>query len=265
MVAGALALPALHLAPVVTALPAVRGRWLPGLRGAGPPDRVALTFDDGPDPESTPWFLEVLAEHRVRATFFLLGAMLQRAPALGREIVAAGHEVALHGWEHHNLLLRGPVATVRDLTRARALIVAVTGRTPRFLRPPYGVLTGASLFAARRLGLKPVLWSSWGRDWTREATAESVLDTVRGGLSGGGTILLHDSSCAAAPGTWRAGLAALPACWRSATAGLDRGPARRAPGAGGLTPARAMEVAVGGGGGGLTRPRPDGHGRGSAS
>ena len=208
--AAAATLPALHLAPAVTALPAVRRRFFPGLHGVGPPDRVALTFDDGPDPESTPGFLEVLAEHRVRATFFLLGVMLQRSPDLGRDIVAAGHEVAVHGWRHDNLLLRGPAATVRDLARARALITAVTGRTPRFLRPPYGLLTGAALVAARRLGLEPVLWSSWGRDWTATATADTVYDTVRAGLSGGGTILLHDSSCTAASGAWRAGLAALP-------------------------------------------------------
>ncbi|WP_406045378.1 polysaccharide deacetylase family protein [Micromonospora sp. NBC_00898] len=210
LVAGALALPALQVAPAVAAVPAVRARFLPGLRGAGPPDRVALTFDDGPDPESTPQFLEVLAGHRVRATFFLLGAMLRRAPDLGREIVSAGHEVAVHGWEHDNLLLRGPVGTARDLARARALIAAVTGRTPRFFRPPYGVLTGAALLAARRLRLEPVLWSCWGRDWRATATGESVFDTVRRGLSGGGTVLLHDSSHAAVPGAWRAGLAALP-------------------------------------------------------
>lgn len=64
--------------------------------------------------------------------------------------------------------------------------------------------------AARRLDLTPVLWTCWGRDWTRTATRSSVLDTLRGGLTGGGTVLLHDSDCTSAPGAWRASLAALP-------------------------------------------------------
>ncbi|MFJ6198029.1 polysaccharide deacetylase family protein [Micromonospora sp. NPDC092111] len=210
LVTGLAALGGLHLAPAVTALPPLRGRLLHRLDGVGPPDRIALTFDDGPDPESTPRFLEVLAAHRVRATFFLLGSMLLRSPALGRQIVAAGHEVALHGWEHRNLLLRGPVGTCRDIAAGRALVTAVTGQPPRFFRPPYGVLTGAALLTTRRLALRPVLWTCWGRDWTRSADAGSVLARVRSGLSGGGTVLLHDSSCAAAPGAWRAGLNALP-------------------------------------------------------
>ncbi|TWH69872.1 polysaccharide deacetylase family protein [Micromonospora olivasterospora] len=176
----------------------------------GRPDRVALTFDDGPDPDSTPRFLEVLARHRARATFFLLGARVARYPALVGEIVAEGHEVAVHGWEHRNLLRRGPLATYRDLARARAAITTAAGRPPRFFRPPYGVLTGPALLAGVRLGLEPVLWTCWGRDWTARATPESVFRAVTRGLAGGGTVLLHDSDYAAAPGAWRAGLAALP-------------------------------------------------------
>ncbi|GAA3776076.1 polysaccharide deacetylase family protein [Micromonospora maritima] len=202
---------ALHVVPALTVLPGLRRRLLPGLHGLGAPERVALTFDDGPDPESTPHFLDLLAAHRLRATFFVLGVMLRRRPDLGRRLVDAGHEVAVHGWTHDNLLLRGPAGTVHDLTRAYDLVAEVTGRPPEFLRPPYGVLTGATLLAARRLRLRPVLWSCWGRDWTATATADTVARTVRAGLGGGGTVLLHDSSCAAAPGAWRAGLAALPA------------------------------------------------------
>ncbi|WP_089154158.1 polysaccharide deacetylase family protein [Micromonospora sp. NBS 11-29] len=207
---AAVALPAVQAAPAVTVLPAVRRRLLPGLHGLGAPDRVALTFDDGPDPESTPHFLDVLAAHRARATFFVLGAMLRDHPDLGRRLVAAGHEVALHGWAHDNLLLRGPAGTIHDLRRAYELVADVTGTPPKFLRPPYGVLTAATLLAARRLGLRPVLWSCWGRDWTATATADTVRHRVLAGLRGGGTVLLHDSSHAAAPGAWRAGLGALP-------------------------------------------------------
>ncbi|MFY1672774.1 polysaccharide deacetylase family protein [Plantactinospora sp. WMMB334] len=201
---------AAQVVPAVTVLPGVRLRFFPRLSGRGAPGHVALTFDDGPDPVSTPLFVEALAAHRIRATFFLLGSMLARAPELGLDIAAAGHEVAVHGWGHRNLLLRGPRATYRDLARTHELIGAVTGRVPRFFRPPYGVLSAAALVAARRLGLTPVLWTCWGRDWTRSATRASVLDTLLDGLGGGGTVLLHDSDCTSAPGAWRASLAALP-------------------------------------------------------
>jgi peptidoglycan/xylan/chitin deacetylase (PgdA/CDA1 family) len=199
-----------HAAPALTVLPGIRLRFFPRLSGRGVPGHVALTFDDGPDPVSTPHFLETLAAYRIRATFFLLGSMLVRAPELGLELVAAGHEVAVHGWSHRNLLLVGPRATYRELARTRELVQAVTGRPPRFFRPPYGVLTAAALATARRLGLTPVLWTCWGRDWTRTATASSVLATVRSGLNAGGTVLLHDSDCTSAPGSWRTSLAALP-------------------------------------------------------
>ncbi|MGI5215994.1 polysaccharide deacetylase family protein [Plantactinospora sp. CA-290183] len=226
---------AAQVVPAVTVLPGIRLRFFPRLSGLGAPGHVALTFDDGPDPASTPLFVEALAARGTRATFFLLGSMLARSPELGLDLTAAGHELAVHGWGHHNLLLRGPHTTYRDLARTRELIGAVTGRTPRYFRPPYGVLSAASLVAARRLRLTPVLWSCWGRDWTRSATGTSVLDTVRAGLAGGGTVLLHDSDCTSAPGSWRASLAALPRLldecldrgWRVGPLGEHGRPARR--------------------------------------
>ncbi len=195
--------------PALTALPRVRTRLLPRLSGVGEPDRVALTFDDGPSPASTPRFVDVLAGRGVRATFFLLGSVLARAPGLGRDLVAAGHEVAVHGWAHRNLLLRSPSGTYDDLARARALVADTTGLVPRFFRPPYGVFSTSSLLAARRLNLTPVLWTCWGKDWSRSATPRSVLASVTTGLSGGATVLLHDADSAGAFG-WRSTLAALP-------------------------------------------------------
>ncbi|MGW7099588.1 polysaccharide deacetylase family protein [Streptomyces sp. NPDC054838] len=183
---------------------------MPRLSGRGNPGHVALTFDDGPDPRSTPHFLRLLAQHGVHATFFLLGSQAQRSPGLVREISAAGHEVGIHGWLHRPLLLRGPRATLDDLARARDTIATTTGERPVLFRPPYGVMSTAAHVAARRLDLDPVLWTCWGEDWTARATPESVHRTVTSDLAGGGTILLHDSDCTSAPGAWRATLGALP-------------------------------------------------------
>lgn len=199
-----------YAGPAVASWPLLRTRLLPGLAGIGRPDHVALTFDDGPDPASTPAFLDALAASGTKATFFLLGSMLMHAPELGRALVAAGHEVGVHGWEHRYGTLRTPGALYDDLARARDLIGDVTGRQPVFFRPPYGVLSAGSLAAARRLRLRPVLWSAWGRDWAPDATAGSVLSTIRKDLAGGATVLLHDSDCTSAPLSWQAALGALP-------------------------------------------------------
>ena len=196
--------------PGITALRPVRLALFPRLSGVGTADHVALTFDDGPDPAATPRFIKVLADRRLQATFFMLGSMVDRSATLAAEVAAAGHEVGVHGYDHRYLPLRGPGATYDDLARARDAIAAATGSAPRLFRPPYGVLSTAALISARRLGLAPVLWTSWGREWTAGATAGSVYATLAAGLAGGGTVLLHDSDCTSPTGSWRAGLGALP-------------------------------------------------------
>lgn len=204
------ALAALHAAPVISTFGPLRNAAMPRLAGRGRPGHVALTFDDGPDHLSTPRFLAFLEARGIRATFFLLGSMLIHSPGLAKEMTAAGHEVAVHGWHHRPLLLRGPGATYDDLARARDAVAGVTGRPPALFRPPYGVMTTAAHLACRRLGLAPVLWTCWGEDWRERASPRSVRETVLRDLRGGGTILLHDSDCTSAPGSWRITLRALP-------------------------------------------------------
>jgi peptidoglycan/xylan/chitin deacetylase (PgdA/CDA1 family) len=202
---------AAHAAPSVTSVGPLRRRWLPGLSGTGAHGRVALTFDDGPDPASTPAFLDVLDDLGWSATFFMLGSMVRRAPDLAAQVVAAGHEVAVHGDQHRSHLWRSPRDVATDLQRATTAIVEATGRRPVWFRPPYGVLSAGSLVAARRLGLRTVLWTAWGRDWRAAATPDTVVADVDRHLGPGGTVLLHDSDCTSAPGAWRSALGALPA------------------------------------------------------
>lgn len=209
-VAG-LGLAAAHALPSVTFWPPLRRALWPRFSGVGAPEHIALTFDDGPNPRSTPLFLRELDRLGLRATFFLLGSELAKAPELAREMAAAGHEIALHGWYHRRMVWYGPKRTYDEMARGRDLIAEVTGTAPRWFRPPYGVTTTANLLTARRLGLTPVLWTCWGWDWSAKSTPDSVRQTVRAsGLASGGTILLHDSDVAAAPNAWRSTLGALP-------------------------------------------------------
>ncbi|POX51344.1 polysaccharide deacetylase family protein [Streptomyces sp. Ru71] len=207
---GAAGLSLAHIGPAATWLPGPRRRLLPGLAGVGRTGHVALTFDDGPDPVSTPRFLDVLDELGVRATFFVLGARATGHPAVLRETARRGHEVAVHGWAHERPWRPSPARDARDVRAAVSVVRELTGRRPRWYRPPYGILTSGRWAAARAAGLRPVLWSAWGRDWTADATAASVRASVAADLRGGGTVLLHDSDVTSAPGCWRAALAALP-------------------------------------------------------
>jgi peptidoglycan/xylan/chitin deacetylase (PgdA/CDA1 family) len=208
---GALAVAGLvQAAPAAAFLPGPRRRLLPGLAGIGDRRHVALTFDDGPSAKSTPLFLELLRERNIRATFFLLGREVERAPEVARAIAADGHEIAVHGWTHRCLLIESPHQTHARLRRAVDVIQEAAGRRPTWYRAPYGVFSASSLATARALGLRPVLWSAWGFDWTSRATGESVHRRVSRDLRGGGTILLHDSDVSSAPGSWRAALDALP-------------------------------------------------------
>lgn len=225
---GALAVAAgLQALPLLTFLPPLRPAW-PWLVGRGRTDHVALTFDDGPDAASTPSFIAELERLDVRATFFLLGTMCMRHPDIAHRLRDAGHELAVHSWDHRNHIRHLPGRQTADqLARTADLIETQTGMRPELFRPPYGALTGAALVAAREQGLRTVLWTAWGKDWEERATPESVATLVTSQLDGGGTILLHDSDCTSAPWSWRATLGALPAIkqWCESRS-LELGPLR---------------------------------------
>jgi len=173
-------------------------------------NRVALTFDDGPHAEGTPAVLEELARRGASATFFLVGEQVAQRPALAREIVDAGHEVAVHGYRHSLLLRRRVRELAEDLDRAVAVIADATGVVPVLYRPPYGIFSSGALAHVRERGWRPLLWSTWGRDWERRATAQSIARRATNGLRLGDVVLLHDSDAYSSDGSWRRTAAALP-------------------------------------------------------
>jgi peptidoglycan/xylan/chitin deacetylase (PgdA/CDA1 family) len=200
----------LHTVPSTLAFSPVGQRVSPALAGVGRAGHVAITFDDGPDPASTPQFLTALADLGWRATFFMLGDMVRRAPGLAAEVAAAGHEVGVHADVHRSQKRMMPRAIRDDVVRAREVVAGATGVEPVWYRPPHGALTVEGRLTARRLGMRSVLWTTWGRDWRAEATPETVRDDVFAGRVDGGTVLLHDSDCTSDPGAWRSALGGLP-------------------------------------------------------
>jgi peptidoglycan/xylan/chitin deacetylase (PgdA/CDA1 family) len=194
------------LAPVV---PGLGDRLGVKLREEGS-DGVALTFDDGPHPQGTPAVLESLREAGAAATFFLAGEQVLARPALAAEIVAAGHRVELHCHRHRNQLRLGARALLADAERGRAAIEDAGGQAIADYRPPYGIFSAVGLKAIRGRGWRPVLWSQWGRDWTRRATPESITRRIITDVRAGDILLLHDADYYSAPGSWVRTAVALP-------------------------------------------------------
>ena len=204
----ALPLAWLGYAAPVSALTAPGRRLFPALTRLASTNAVALTFDDGPD-RAQDAFLLALERSGATATFFVTGEQVARAPGLARELLAAGHELGVHGYRHRIHLRVPPWQVTDDLRRARATLEAATGQPTRLFRPPYGVFTLASWREAERQGWQRVLWSRWGWDWSARATADSIAAWI-GEPRPGEILLLHDSDRYAAPGAWRTTLAALP-------------------------------------------------------
>jgi peptidoglycan/xylan/chitin deacetylase (PgdA/CDA1 family) len=154
--------------------------------------RLALTFDDGPDPVHTPALLDALAELRAPATFFVLGKRVDAHPELAARIVREGHELGNHTYSHPYLPLARSQTVARELAAADAAIERATGTRPTLARPPYGGRSPRNVRVFDRAGKRLVLWDVNSFDWKQrspEAITERVLSRVRPGS----IILLHEA------------------------------------------------------------------------
>jgi len=170
---------------------------------------VVLTFDDGPDPATTPRVLDTLDAAGVKATFFVIGKKAVASPELVKEIVARGHEVGLHSFAHDRFFsLRDAKGVRRDLELGISALQAITGARPTFFRPPIGHTNPSIAKVADALDLTIVGWSAAGRDGVAWAKPADVTARVRQRLRDGAIVALHDA--AEKGGREPAGVAALP-------------------------------------------------------
>jgi peptidoglycan-N-acetylglucosamine deacetylase len=188
--------------------------WLPHLltpacawRGPRDRRRIALTFDDGPDPVWTPRLLDALGAAGVRGTFFLVGERAERAPEVVRRMAAEGHEIGNHSWSHRSLWLCGPRATRTQIQRAHDRLATLAGQPPRHFRPPWGMVNAALFPILKDVGERCVFWSIQP-EGQRPASAERQVAHVARRAHPGAILDLHDAE--GTPGAPARLLQALP-------------------------------------------------------
>jgi len=153
---------------------------------------VALTFDDGPHPEFTPALLDLLARHRARASFFVVGARVDEFPEIVRRIVADGHTVGTHTYDHIEITrLRGE-ALATELGRGRRALSQATGVDSPLFRPPRGRVDWSRLRAVARLGYVTVHWSRTYSDYRLDGPGPLRARITASPMRAGDIVLLHD-------------------------------------------------------------------------
>ena len=157
----------------------------------GPKNRkaIALTFDDGPS-ESTPRILEILVKNNARATFFQVGANVQRLPAIARQVVAAGSEIGNHSHTHPRFDFTSAAFQRAELHQAQRAIEDNCAVTPRWFRAPYGIRWFGMAAAQRECGLEGVMWTSIALDWKLDGRA--IVTRMKKAAASGAIFCFHD-------------------------------------------------------------------------
>jgi peptidoglycan/xylan/chitin deacetylase (PgdA/CDA1 family) len=152
-----------------------------------------LTFDDGPHPEHTPRLCDVLKNHEVAATFFVVGQEAERYPDLVRRIAAEGHVVGMHSYTHSEPGMTSARKLLDEIQRTQELLARLVGKSVSLFRPPHGRVTAWKLWSLWRAGLTVVFWNVDTKDYACRSSAElsSWFDTNP--LQGGDLVLFHDN------------------------------------------------------------------------
>ncbi len=163
------------------------------------PGQLALTFDDGPNPAWTPRLLDILAEHNIHATFFMVGKFAKSERGLARRVADAGHLIGNHTWSHPDLSRTRSANVLDELTRTNDLLAQIMGKPVRYFRPPFGARRPYVLKLARQLGLVPVTWNAMTTDWrepSADRIARSLIKKIDSNQGSGyaSNIVLHDGS-----------------------------------------------------------------------
>lgn len=165
------------------------GRAFTGLPAGA--KQLALTFDDGPNDPHTLHLLDVLAQHEVKATFFVIGRYVRRRPDILAEVAKRGHAIGNHTFTHPLLTVESSPRVEQEIADCRAAITHAIGTHSNLFRPPWGGRRPGTFRLIRRLGLEPVLWNSLGYDWQTLST-EEIERKVLARIRGGNVVLLHD-------------------------------------------------------------------------
>ena len=153
---------------------------------------IALTFDDGPQPQNTPRLLDMLKQRNVKATFFAIGRSVDLYPKIAKRIVDEGHEIGNHTYTHGNLSKMDEAGIRKELDRGRDAIIRATGVSPRLVRPPYGALySNQRQWVLDNYGYPTILWNVDPMDW-KVRNADIVSSRLIKGANQGGILLAHD-------------------------------------------------------------------------
>ena len=161
-------------------------------KGSSEVKQVALTFDDGPDVRYTPVILDILREHRVPATFFLIGSQIEHHPAVVERILAEGHVIANHSWSHPNFTQLAPPDVRREIQRTETAIFDLTGKRTALFRPPYGKLTEENVQTLVSLGYKQIYWSTDSQDWDAK-DPDQLLINILPDIGRGSIVVMHSA------------------------------------------------------------------------